>query len=78
MRYLKIFKTKEEKLAALEEGTLDKNSVSIYGDNISVDGIIEYGIGNGEHKLDLGYNEEEEGDTSVDSSSDDILTSIDD
>lgn len=77
MRYLRLFKTKEEKLAALEEGTLDKNSVSIYGDNVSVDGLIEYGIGNGEHKLDLGYNEEEEGDTSEDSSSDNI-TSIDD
>lgn len=77
MRYLKLFKTKEEKLAALEEGTLDKNSVSIYGDNVSVDGLIEYGIGNGEHKLDLGYNEEEEGDTSEDSSSDNI-TSIND
>ena len=76
MRYLKLFKTKEEKLAALEEGTLDKNSVSIYGDNVSVDGIIEYGIGTGEHKLDLGYNEEE-GDGSTDSSSDNI-TSIDD
>ena len=77
MRYLKLFKTKEEKLAALEEGTLDKNSVSIYGDNVSVDGIIEYGIGNGEHKLDLGYNEEE-GEGNTDSSSDDKLTSIDD
>ena len=74
MRYLKLFKTKEEKLSALEEGTLDKNSVSIYGDNVSVDGIIEYGIGNGEHKLDLGYNEEE---GNTDSSSDNI-TSIDD
>lgn len=77
MRYLRLFKTKEEKLAAIEEGTLDKNSVSIYGDNVSVDGLIEYGIGNGEHKLDLGYNEEEEGDTSEDSSSDNI-TSIND
>jgi len=60
MRYLKIFKSKQEKSEAIDNGTLDKNSVSIYGDDIFSDGIIEYGIGNDEHKLDLGYNDSED------------------
>ena len=60
MRYLKIFKSKEEKEEAFQNGTLDKNSVTIYGEDIFENGVIEYGIGNDEHKLDLGYNDSEE------------------
>ena len=42
MRYLKIFKSKEEKEEAFQNGTLDKNSVTIYGEDIKTSCVCSF------------------------------------
>lgn len=59
MRYLKIFNSKSERNAALLQQKLHKNSVTIWGKDAvdKSDGKIEYGVGNGDHQINLGYND---------------------
>ena len=64
-RYLKIFQNSEEKATALANDEIDVNSVTIVGNK------IEYGIGNGEHTISLGFNSEEDNSGSSSSSIDD-------
>jgi len=62
MRYLKIFNNKTSRQTAVQEGELNVNSVTIWGvsDNTPGNGKIEFGVGNGEHTIDLGQNSEED------------------
>lgn len=59
MRYLKIFNSKSERNTALLQQKLHKNSVTIWGKDAvdKSDGKIEYGVGNGAHQINLGYND---------------------
>lgn len=61
MRYLKKFNNKIERDTAITNRELSSTSVTIFNDK------IEYGVGNGEHTVSLGFIDEE--DTNSDSSS---------
>lgn len=58
-RYLKIFNSKADRDAALQAENIDVNSVCIWGRDVeeSSDGKIEFGVGNGEHQINLGVND---------------------
>lgn len=56
MRYLKIFNSKKERNTAAANDQISINSVTIWGKDAveKGDGKIEFGIGNGDHQLNLG------------------------